>query len=101
MNLPRESATSRAVNPNWAHTPELEMLRSIEWYERIADWRFVSSNTKGATDPAPDPHRFDWEPDPDEREWDGTWSNKGDPLAWSEAAEQLGGDERMTRLMGV
>lgn len=82
-----DSAIFRAVNPNWSHTPTLELLRRIEFYVSVANWQRAGG--KGRT---PEPYSFPWE---DRSGW------HGDALEWDEAVDALGGDERLRRLMAV
>ena len=82
-HLPIDSATARAVDPGSQHTYDLELLRRIEL------WTHAAAGVKDAK-----PFAFPWDA-PEEGAW------QGDAHEWDEAADALGGDERLRRLMVV
>lgn len=79
VNLPAESATHRALNPNWHHTHELELSRRIEHALSILVWRKGRQKSKDF----PDPYMFPWEDDPNE-------AIKGDLMTTDEIDDWLG-----------
>lgn len=95
-NLPPESATLRAANPNWQHTPELEVSRSSEFSLRLLLWQNQNEGlSRGKQSKQPEPFYFPWEDQPKGDGW------RGDSLDWDEAADLLGGDDRLRRLMAA
>lgn len=89
-HLPSDSAVQRTANPAWQHTIDLELARAQEHSLRHLVWQ--NSGGKGRK---PEPVEFKWE----QIERQGTW--RGDALDWDEAAEKLGGDSRLARLLAA
>ena len=83
---PPGSALNRALDPGWRATLDTHLLRRIEHAGRVSVWQ-----NAGGRGPAPEPLTLPWEQR--ERAWD------HDVLEWDEAADALGGDERMREAM--
>jgi hypothetical protein len=82
--LPVESATRRSLDPHWQRTPEVDLLRDVEYGLRILAWQQTEKGAKGVG--YPEPMRLPWDPTPE-----GTIS--GDTMTMDEADRWLGFDK--------
>lgn len=89
-NLPVESATHRAANPAWQHTLEVQLLREVEWLQRISLWANSDPKHRGKQ---PERIRFPWELDDDDHE-------KPDDMTLDEMADWLD-DDRFRKAVGL
>lgn len=89
VNLPPESATMRAVNPvAQFNTPEVALLREMEFWHRYALWVNATPQSRSAN--PPERLRFNGEPvDTD--------TDSPDSMSWNELAEWLG-DDRLSAI---
>ena len=83
-----DSATYKAMNPQWVSNAETELLRSIELTNRVLVWQQTKDGHAGRN--APKPHRWPWEGDA--KRADG--ATRGDSVSWEEAEERWGRDMR-------
>lgn len=54
-HLPPDSATMRAVDPDFWVSPEVQMLREIEQALRVISWQRTEDGSKGRNYPKPMP----------------------------------------------
>lgn len=78
-----DTATFKALNPEWQHTLEVELLRSVEYRLRWLQWAKTSDAEKRRNVPVPSP--LPWDPKP---KTDDTY--KGDALPIEELNKVLG-----------
>lgn len=83
-NLPLDSATRRALDPHWRRTPELDMLREIEYGIRVLGWQRTRLAQRGMN--YPERMRLPWDPEPE-----GTI--KGDRMSTEDWDKELGWDK--------
>lgn len=82
-----DSAIYKALNPAWAHTHELELLRGAEFSLRWLVWSKTEAGAKNRD--RPEPYRFPWEAEPEGE------AIRGDAMTADEAADFLGWTEEM------
>jgi hypothetical protein len=78
-----ETATFKALNPEWQHTQEVEFLRSIEYRLRWLQWVKTEDAKKHPKSP-PVPVPLPWDPAPK------TDTYKGDALPLDELNKVIG-----------
>lgn len=86
-HLPPESATARSLDPHWQRTPQVDLLREVEFRLRILAWMQTVDGSKGRN--VPDRLALPWDAratDVDVHEWD-------------DLADALGGDPRLVEFM--
>lgn len=77
-----DTATFKALNPEWQHTIDVELLRSMEYRLRWLQWAKTSDAEKRRNVPEPSP--LPWDPKPK------TDAYKGDALPVDELNQVLG-----------
>lgn len=87
-HLPREGAVHRAANPHWQASPEIELLRELEFGVRVLAWQNSRDGQRGLN--VPERIRLPWDPAPE-------GSLRGDSMSWDEAADWLGWQHEMDR----
>lgn len=78
-----ETATFKALNPEWQHTNEVEFLRSIEYRLRWLQWVKTEDAKRHPKSP-PEPWALPWDPKPEADAY------KGDALPIPELNDFLG-----------
>lgn len=78
-----DSATFKALNPEWQHTPDLELLRSVEYRLRWLQWVKTEDARRHPKSP-PQPMPLPWDPEPEQTAY------KGDALPIEELNDFLG-----------
>ena len=86
--LPPESATARSMDAHWQRTPEVDLLREVEYGVRVLAWQKTADGSKGRN--APERLALPWDPKPDGRP---------DAYEWDDLADALGGDPRLAEFM--
>lgn len=89
-NLPVESATHRAINPGWQHTLQVQLLREVEYLQRVTLWANADPRKRGRE---PERIRFPWEEDSAER-------LPGDVMTLDDMADFLD-DDRFRKAVGL
>lgn len=87
-HLPPDSATARALNPDWQRTIDVDLLRLVEHGIRVLAWQKTKDGSAGRN--APEPIPLPWDPEPE-------GLIKGDSMDWDEAAAFLGWEDEMSR----
>ena len=87
--LPPESATARSMDAHWQRTPEVDLLREVEYGVRVLAWQKTADGSKGRNVP--------------ERlalPWDESAHDRPDSYAWGDLPESLA-DPRLLTAMGA
>lgn len=83
-HLPPDSAVRRSLDEHWQRTPDIDLLREIEYDLRILAWQQTKDGSKGKG--YPERMSLPWDPEPE-----GTV--KGDKMTQQEADDFLGWTE--------
>lgn len=82
-----DSATYKALNPEWVQTVDTDLLRSMETSLRWLVWAKTADGLKGRNQPQP--FLFPWEQDPTDA------AITGDAMTFAEAADWLKWDQEL------
>lgn len=85
-----ETATFKALNPQWQHTLEVEFLRSIEYTSRWLQWAQTADASGETPRPAPAGKRPRNIPKPLPLPWDPQPKPEPSAMTLTEAADWLG-----------
>lgn len=57
------TATFSAFVPDWQHTHDVELLRSVDYYTRVGVWFQTRDGQRGRN--RPEPYKLPWDPEPE------------------------------------
>jgi len=79
--LPPESATARSMDAHWQRTPEVDLLREVEYGVRVLAWQKTADGSKGRNVPERLTLPWDVKPEPtnDAHEWHDLPESLADP----------------------